>query len=369
MFSPLARPQYQLRSLPLRMRWEVTRRHPIYLMFWNDVSRSPTRDPRELQARQMMANGAAVMLMYIGVSTQNVSPSTEYADLAEENVPGWMAGSVHPISFRGILGLLLAHLPPTAIREVVEVFELAASLHAEEGVGTVEALLRLRTLSDDIFNQYSDELIVCLSPTASVRQLQADISSAVESFRSRRSISPQRNREDRYEDYLRVWDLREGWVSGEYRADHEHRFEQIATELQESISTVHNRYRSAFELITGHPYSPELWFRVFAPLKVSNVNLGKISEITLRRPSTSRVRREVPESIVCPAVDGPSLSTSRPDVPENDQLIDMLIDMGQFVAEGLSNEDIADRFGIDDSDLTLVEDLCGMLRDRPLAAR
>ena len=260
------------------MRWEVTRRHPIYQKFWNFVSRIPARDLRDPQLRQMMSDLAAVMLVSIGVSTQNVSPNTEFADLGQENIPGWMAGSVHPISFRGILGLLLAHLPPNAICEVTELFQLAASTPADEGDGRVEALMRLGALTDDIFNQYSDELIVSLSPTASVRQLQEDISNAVSTFRDLRSIPPQRNREDCYPEYLRVWDLREGWVSGEYHADHEHRFEQIATELKESISTVHNRYRSAFELITGHPYSPELWFRVFAPLKISNVDLGRISD-------------------------------------------------------------------------------------------
>ena len=36
----VARPLFQLRSLPIRFRWEVTRRHPYYQVWWKAALRT-----------------------------------------------------------------------------------------------------------------------------------------------------------------------------------------------------------------------------------------------------------------------------------------------------------------------------------------
>jgi len=205
------------------------------------------------------------MLGTIGVSGPPVPPATEFKDIGDEATPAWMTGTIHPITFRGLLGLLLACLPDTTKQAAADLFQRAA---ADED-GNVEALFDLGRLTDDALDLFPDELIVSLSPTATTRQLQPDILEAIERFRGQRSILAQRNREEKYDAYLRVWDLREGWANGEYHVGEERTLAKIAEELGKSLSTISNRYRRAFELITGHEYSPELWFRVLGPNKFS----------------------------------------------------------------------------------------------------
>lgn len=82
----IARPLYQLRSLPIPYRWEVTRRHPYYQMFWtaarNDHRKQPAGSSEELALREAMV----AILGMIGVSGEPPDPATEFAELEAEGL-------------------------------------------------------------------------------------------------------------------------------------------------------------------------------------------------------------------------------------------------------------------------------------------
>ncbi|WP_417390481.1 hypothetical protein [Gimesia sp.] len=345
-FAPLPRPQYQLRSLPPNMRWEVTRRHPIYQNFWNDVSLVYATDPQEQQYRREMGAARDALLALIGFSGSPISPATEFHKLAPESLPSFMSGTVHPISFRGLAGLLLAYLPRDIIQQIAELFQLDSSNDESQ----IESLLRLREIQAPILDQYPDELILSVSPTASVRNLNDDIGTAIDNFRNQRNITPRRNREDLYPSYLQVWDLREGWENGRYESGHERTMADIASELQQPLTTINNWYRRAFELVSGHPYSPELWFQLFGPLKFYDQDgMLELGEIILRRPRRSPIPREVDESAISSEESGGILAQQSTE--DNVDFSDMQMDLRRLLSANLTDEQVGKRIGTDRVDL------------------
>ena len=72
----VCRPPFQLRSLPIRYRWEVTRRHPYYQLWWEPARAQhrnlPTEHPAEIYLRQ----GAVTILATIGISGEPPDPAT-----------------------------------------------------------------------------------------------------------------------------------------------------------------------------------------------------------------------------------------------------------------------------------------------------
>ncbi len=78
----------------------------------------------------------------------------------------------------------------------------------------------------------------------------------------------------------------------------ERKLQDVAEDLGCSVTTVQNRYQRAFELIVGHPYSREMWVRVFGPLKLSRLYGPTPGSVSRRRPLRSPVRRDVPDSVV-----------------------------------------------------------------------
>lgn len=72
-----------------------------------------------------------------------------------------------------------------------------------------------------------------------------------------------------------------------------------------SPSTASNRYQSAFRYIVGHDYTPELWAKIFVPLKLNHLTLPKRSG---HRPWRSRSYKAIPASTVAPPKPGKSES-------------------------------------------------------------
>lgn len=98
----LVRPAGQLRSLPVRYRWEVTRRHPYYLETWDKAYREISNED-EVAANLQMAHQA--ILGAIGISRPVVPPGTSFDSLiahVDGPTPGWLTGSVQPLSMRGL---------------------------------------------------------------------------------------------------------------------------------------------------------------------------------------------------------------------------------------------------------------------------
>jgi hypothetical protein len=73
------------------------------------------------------------------------------------------------------------------------------------------------------------------------------------------------------------------------------RLSQIAAQQGIPLSTVANRYRSAFRLIMGQDYTPDLWVRLMGPVKLHRwLTADKLPQRTLLRPWRGRQPRLVP---------------------------------------------------------------------------
>lgn len=102
------RPPGQLHDFPVNVRWEVTRRHPYYLIFWNEALRSRRDPPGADSAEAGHRHVAMLILGSIGGFGEPVSPATDFPDLiAGAPDPAFLAGSVQPMTFRAVVAMLI----------------------------------------------------------------------------------------------------------------------------------------------------------------------------------------------------------------------------------------------------------------------
>lgn len=265
----LARPPYQLRSLPIEFRWEVTRRHPYYQINWqfagDEHRQSVLPDPLSFLLRQ----SALAILGLIGVSSEPPNPAKEFAELDAEGMnAAWLSGAVQPISNRGLFAMLLTALPKETLREIGALLQFAEGEDASiERPKVKQALLALTTFDLPGLDRYPDEPYVSVNPAASERELDECLKRLMKSWKSERGLPDKRVRADQFHKNLEVWDLREGWNAGRYDQGAELSFQEIAARLGRNQRTVVRQYKQAFELVTGHPYSSDSWLAVFRILK------------------------------------------------------------------------------------------------------
>jgi hypothetical protein len=132
---------------------------------------------------------------------------------------------------------------------------------------------------------------------APLRAIKDGITAIVNEWKQSLNIPQQRRRPDKLHKYLQVWDLREGWADGEYDPSRELPFRGISLRLGESVATVADRHRSAFELLSGHAYNTLRWARLFIVPKLA----GAYRQMCLSRrqtvpPERSRSVKTVPEA-------------------------------------------------------------------------
>lgn len=329
----LTRPPFQLRSLPPRIRWEVTRRHPSYQISWTLAYDHHRGAPLHFSAELMIRQIAVAMLNSIGVSGEPPPPTTQFEDLGAD--ASWLSSSVEPITLRGLATLLVAALPKETAAMLGMAF-LEAACEDEEGEAPKpwQAIDTLTRSEKPGLDQFIDEPIVAINPAASARQVTSDIQEFLRRWKAERGLREKRDRSDKYDDYLRVWDLREGWIDGGYDNQREQSLASIAKDLKLPIPTIHNHYRKAFELITGHLYSPERWCRLFGPLKLSVLFGAALGPVSPHRPINSRSKRDVPMTTLDANVMDMAVSSQG---TAADQIVSQVCEM---IAAGMSSQDI-----------------------------
>ena len=348
----VARPPFQLRSLPIRYRWEVTRRHPYYQDMWHMVKAHYRNEPLSIEVEDLFRQVAVVFLGAIGVSGEPLDPATEFTELgAEELQPAWLSGAVHPITLRGIAALLIAALPKETVGYVgLQLVEAGCDERKDEPPRQAQAILNLATLDKPGLDRYPDEPIVSVNPAASGRQITEAVSELVKHWKDQRGLEEKRDRSDKYPDYLRVWDLREGWTGSAYDLSREKKLKDVAIELEMKLSTVGKHYRSAFEMIIGHPYSPGMWIRVFGVNKVADLTgEGVQGPVTHHRPLVSPTWRPVPETVLgCVSEKGVSISpvAEKHALPNVDASA-IIEQIRGLLDQEPDDERLADRLGLD----------------------
>ena len=294
------RPNEVLRGLSSTDQWEVTRRHPYYLLYWESS--------RRLQEGQIEDDGLrslyeimAMILQLIGVVSEYPDPKTPCDQMNKGMQPAWISGAIAPVTFRMLLALMATQFPESA-REVGRMI-----LTTCWGPETEDS--PRRDLIQRWVRWQKPEIDACLPSflsfnlNAPMDEILRSVETQIREWKKQAKIPNRRRRADKASDYLTVWDLREGWCGGDYDPRREKTFKEIAKELKQSISTIRNHYQGAFRLIVGHDYSPELWDRLFGAYKISSFGAGHAS---LARPRSSRresVIRQVSISDIGPDTD------------------------------------------------------------------
>lgn len=220
----LPRSEDQLRNMPVNFRWEVTRRHPIYLQHWRVAQRFfrwrrgntweiPESDLSELQVSGISAQ----LLNAIGVKSFAPDPSVEFSEISEGlGANGWLGGSISPVTLRGLWGLLVSTLPADVFSETAIRLANAMTVGGDPDERRSAGLMALQQVDEIRIDQMINAPIVSINPGVSDRQISQDMKPLLDRWRAERNIEVGRDRSESYPDYLCVWDLREGWSGGSY---------------------------------------------------------------------------------------------------------------------------------------------------------
>jgi hypothetical protein len=340
----IPRPSALLMDLPFDLRWEVTRRHPYYLRFWHlahQFHQKPAADPQQRALEQT----AVLLLQVIGVSGDPPPPAASVESLGTRSLSrGWQSGAVAPVTFRGLAGMLLADLPAEARLELGQFLTASAAPTEDSSSQKYQFISELQRLQHSAFDALPNHPVVSVNINAPQRVVVQAVEELVRQWKEEAGIPERRRRDDKLEDYLTVWDLREGWATDHYDSAREKTLRQIAKQLQVSISTVANRYRSAFRLIIGREYTPERWARLLGFLKVAEwLDPEELPRRTLLRPWRTPQPRPVPESVLQPShADGESSHILNVAGISDNEIahVDLVLDLKALLAQGKSNAEI-----------------------------
>jgi hypothetical protein len=336
------RPSSILMDLPVAFQWAVTARHPHYQTYWRLAHRRHCQPSSDMPQRAQ-EEAAVLILLGIGVHGDPPPPGASAESLGAGSLSqGWESGAVAPLTYRGLVGMLLADLPPKLLAQVGRLFQERAAAVGQDADEKYRFLTELTSMKHPVLDAFPGRPVVGVNINAPQRVITAAVEQLVRRWKDQQGIAERRRRDDKLQDYLVAWDLREGWLADHYDASREKTLRHIAQELRIPLSTAANRYRSAFRLITGQDYSPGLWARLVWPIKVCGwLDCQGLPRRTLRRPWRDRQPRPVTEA----ALQGPgpgaagvlnTMSISTPDIDS----VDLVLDIQHLLAEGRSNEEI-----------------------------
>ena len=341
------------------MRWEVSRRHPYYLLAWERAwdhhRRVACTNEFDLRQRQL----AIAHLAAIGVSGEPFDPASSFSELESgQLLPAWLSGAVHPITLRGLAALLIATLPQDVLGELSDLFlQASGDQRPNEPPPQHAALDELARIQVAELDCYVDEPFVSINPAASGRQISEALNELLPKWKAERQLDEQRDRSNKYFEYLGVWDLREGWTGATYDSLQEKTFVAIAEALRRPISTVESHYLKAFELITGHSFSRSLWFKLFGPLKYHALFGQAPKAPQVRHPLLDPTRRPIPESGIVASSgneDAPSLLTGAVAAEPDGDVERLFHQIRALVEQGKPDQRIADELGLHDACLPAI---------------
>lgn len=282
------RPLSVLQGLPVADQWEVTRRHPYYLLYWKYAQRYQRQQSRcDLEAEFDLAS--TLILQLIGVTRDYPPPSTEASELTKGLLPAWLNGAIAPLTYRAMAARLITGLSP-ACREVIAALREVQSRDPNDTEAQLSVMTWWLRLESPELDSIPAMPAVSINLEAPLEDILKAVETQVKAWKRERQVRNRRRREDKVKDYLKVWDQREGWVGDGYDPRREMSLLEIARTMKCSKETIRNRYQAAFRLIVGQDYSPELWDRLFAAFKFQTFLKGRYSP---RRPRTSRQSHRV----------------------------------------------------------------------------
>ncbi len=292
---------------------------------------------------QLVGWQSFVALAKIGVADMGIDPALEFSDLGGDSLAAsWLAGTVEPITSKRLATLLIATLPQSTLTFLGKAFIFAGLSDDENHIpNKVRQIQEIGASSLEGLDDLLDEPIVAVNPAASVRQIQADLRTALKTWKEERNIADDRPQPKKYPDYLSVWDAREGFVEGRYVRSEESTLIEIAKSTGKTISTINNQYQRAFQLVPGHPYSIGNWLTLFGVFKLSSI-LGEIGTAGTR-PLNERSTRDVPDSVLRP---GEELSISDTRTASPTGWAELALEISGLIENDLTDDQIVDSLGL-----------------------
>jgi hypothetical protein len=323
-------------------RWEFTRRHPYYLQHWQlaqayfqDATLSPAERTQAACSVALLAGALSWAGDYFAPTIDGRQQAA--ADPHLDLVPCACPVTLRSLVFTRLLGLpadLRAALAAILLDQTPEGADLAL------GHDDLAYHWKRRRALERLEHPLLDEVrsgLVALDPEAPLRAIQEAVTRLVQT-RRRQDNDSRRVAPSTLDAYLAVWDLREGWVDGQYEASREQRLGDIARQLKASVPTVQSRYCAAFRYLTGHDYTPDLWAILFGPWKASRWASWRRS----KQPSESV--RAVPASLLQPTEGRASGVLGGLPAPESSSLEDqeLVWDIRALLAQGRTDGHIAE---------------------------
>jgi hypothetical protein len=363
----LLRPNDVTMSMQLEFRWEFTRRHPYYLAFWESARRYH-QQPSELTQQRLLDEASVLILASIGVSRSTVPPDPKLGQesLGASDLGGiWEGGAVAPAILRTLAFSLLRALPASQRIQLGRLLTESAEYDSKNGDQMASIYRRLSEFKDEAWDTYPDVPVISINLEMPQRAITEAVEKLVRRWKEEHGISERRRRDESLADYLAIWDQREGWLDGEYIPSRELKFEDIARTTKIPISTVVSRYRSAFRLLSGHDYTPQLWLRLMGPLKLSayfGVQGG--AGLMMRRPWQSPNARPVTEAVLLPGrreFESPQFLEAAGITESDIAQVDLVMDIDTLLERGKSDDEI-----IAELELTLptAKELVAAIRER-----
>lgn len=348
------RPTEVTMSLPIDYRWEFTRRHPYYQLRWRVAQRH--HEHRDATPEEQVRGEIAVqVLAMIGVAQTTIPPDPRLGPeaLGSQDLGGiWADGAVAPATFRTLASILLLGLPKAERAQLGRLLIESSEFESRDFANTMGIFKQLAKLQDPAWNCFPDAPFVSINLQMPQRAIGEAIDRLVRKWKGERGIAEQRRRDDKLDEYLAAWDMREGWADGNYESTREKTFETISRETRIPIGTVINRYRSAFWYLAGHDYTPARWFHLMSPLKLSPFVRNQAGGgLIMRRPWRSPRPRPVPESVLLPGrkeFDPPEFLAAAAVAESDIASVELALDIDTLLAKGFNDDAI-----IEELELTL----------------
>jgi hypothetical protein len=292
----LSRPPFHLSSLSVEYRWETTRRHPIYIQLWNMLQSASFADDVETESFFRNDPSCTLAAKLIGISGPPIDPATEFSDIIDSNMKrAWLRGAIQPVPVRAIVAVLLSALDARTLDQ------LATILRAAEGDPRsderLKSLLRLYQCESSVLDGVLDAPYYSISPVAPREQLVSDLVNLQDAWRTRLNLPTKRDTAPKYPNYLRVWDMREGWHEGRYDRTQARTIKSISRELGKNAKTVNGWYRRGFELVAGHKYTQANWIALMGSVHLSEL-FGPVSPVTQKRAINPPTRQDVDNTTI-----------------------------------------------------------------------
>jgi hypothetical protein len=357
--TPRSSPEIQ--RLPPAYKWEFLRRHPEYIRRWklaNLYWATPQNDPLRHDSDWCLCEEAATLWM--PVLTGNLDRCT-YPDpsLSAAKLAGGfllkVAGQENArLSTHRALAEELLNLPQS-VQQVI-----GAILYGANSDGSMADLAKRRQCLALLRDKELDEPPVGFlefNLHAPLEGILEQVAKLVKEQKAKHSIGQARRRPDVLDDYLQVWDRREGWENGRYEPRGEKKLRDIAVETGTVLETVRDRYQAAYRLVFGEEYHPWRWAFWFRR------KIGLSATAGRRKPKTPRVSvAEVPETTLTTEAtdDAPGILESQADTTNAQAYESFMNDLKCLFDRGRSNQEIIAELAL----IHFTEDQLDSLRTR-----